>query len=502
MTGTLARIAIAGRDRRRRRADRGRGASRMRAHRRRRLVLDDRPRFRRSPRSFAPRTAPARSPARIAARSAACSRPCCLAAARVVRTSTAPPRRRHCRSRRSAPTSRRRGRRSRHVRARQRGDVLGRRRHADRAPDRPAGRARDRRRHDRRLRRDADRSVHCWGNTSSVGDGSSATIVTPVEVAGIGDAVQLGANDEGACVRRANGHVACWGTRFTDWTARTAQIHLVAARNSRHHRRDRSAPRVARGLRAPPGRAATRAGASTARPRASARRIARKRASASWVACSTSTFCGCTRRQHPVRRDHAHRVRPNPANTTELWKGSWYRGEHLCARAGGEITCQAALGRRTARPTSARSRSLASTARTSSRCTCRSSRKSTSCARPIAVATSAARAWSIDRAVSISVEGVRALAEGPVLPFSGDAATCAVTKDAAVTCWSDGGNGGEPHACVIPGITDAVEVAGGSMVGCALRKTGHVACWGDGNLVGNGARATRDWPVAVRGVAL
>jgi hypothetical protein len=54
----------------------------------------------------------------------------------------------------------------------------------------------------------------------------------------------------------------------------------------------------------------------------------------------------------------------------------------------------------------------------------------------------------------------------------------------------------------IPGLTDAVEVAGGNLYACARRTSGKVVCWGVADFLGNGDRPTRDTPGSVRGVVL
>ena len=62
--------------------------------------------------------------------------------------------------------------------------------------------------------RKSDGTVFCWGfnNWNQLGNsGSIANLYSPIQVAGITDAVQVEAGNEFACVRKSNGQVRCWG---------------------------------------------------------------------------------------------------------------------------------------------------------------------------------------------------------------------------------------------------------------------------------------------------
>jgi alpha-tubulin suppressor-like RCC1 family protein len=63
--------------------------------------------------------------------------------------------------------------------------------------------------------RKLDATVHCWGlnNWNQLGNsgGSTANLSSPIQVAGITDAVQVEAGYEFACIRKSNGQVRCWG---------------------------------------------------------------------------------------------------------------------------------------------------------------------------------------------------------------------------------------------------------------------------------------------------
>lgn len=65
----------------------------------------------------------------------------------------------------------------------------------------------------------ASRLVSCWGNGQErqlAGDGSGGSRSTPIQVAGISDAVQVGIGLYHACARRRSGEIACWGNDTSD----------------------------------------------------------------------------------------------------------------------------------------------------------------------------------------------------------------------------------------------------------------------------------------------
>lgn len=64
----------------------------------------------------------------------------------------------------------------------------------------------------------ADKTVKCWGGLNDLGilgDGTGASSLVPVSVAGVDDAVQLGSSLYQACVVRTSGDVKCWGWNFS-----------------------------------------------------------------------------------------------------------------------------------------------------------------------------------------------------------------------------------------------------------------------------------------------
>lgn len=78
----------------------------------------------------------------------------------------------------------------------------------------------------------------------------------------------------------------------------------------------------------------------------------------------------------------------------------------------------------------------------------------------------------------------------------GSMSACAVLSDGTVMCWGGNGSGevGQPltvkntTALTVAGVTDATSIASGSQTMCALRKGGGVQCWGSNwsGTLGNG----------------
>jgi alpha-tubulin suppressor-like RCC1 family protein len=87
--------------------------------------------------------------------------------------------------------------------------------------------------------------------------------------------------------------------------------------------------------------------------------------------------------------------------------------------------------------------------------------------------------------------------------------TCARRASGAVACWGDNyygqiGDGTtvqRERPVLVPGVTDAVEIAVGFHI-CARRASGAVLCWGQNTFgqVGDGVRGDRTTPAAVTGL--
>ena len=340
-----------------------------------------------------------------------------------------------------------------------------------------------------------DRSVKCWGDQSAIGTGVPAFSTTPTDVDGITDAVELAASGESACVRRANGHVACWGARLTDdWNARSRAVDLAP----------REVPGVtdAKALFVAISHACVRRANGHVACWGFNGKVTRHTAvdvpayaHATWLGMGDREVCALVGRRLECGGRVVDRFHHVPDGTTEIWMGSWYRGEYLCARAHGTVTCQedwSAHGENDLDDVTfeglddAVAIAMPENQEIDQLCAAQPSGD---------VACMA----MTDRTMKLvpGVTGVRAFGTGPI--SVGTAARCAVTGQHTVACWAD------PAAVwTVPGITDAVEVAGGDGFGCVRHATGTVSCWGFPDYVGGGGatRATRDTAVAVPDVAL
>ena len=341
-----------------------------------------------------------------------------------------------------------------------------------------------------------DRTVRCWGDHAAVGSGVGATVATPVDASGIADAVQLAASGETACVRRANGRVACWGSRLTDDSG--ARGIDLAPRDTgiADAREIFVARRVACARRANNRVSCWGYDGTTMRTRPTDMPAL---ARASWLGVLEADVCGLVDGALVcgVRTDTTF---PIPQGTTELWRGSWYRGSYQCARVAGQakLVCEQHWSGRNGQldrnPTDLGidladvvALQLPVMQEIPSVCVVKHDGS---------VACTAITGDSPTTTIA-GVVGVTAFGEGPQREFNGFGATCAVTADHGVACW--------PAAATVQrvnGITDAAVVAGGDLFACALRTNGKVSCWGDSSFVGTGDRATTSTPAIVPGVAL
>jgi hypothetical protein len=210
-------------------------------------------------------------------------------------------------------------------------------------------------------------------------------------------------------------------------------------------------------------------------------------AHASWLGVLEADVCGLVDDALVcgARTDTAFAI---PKGTTALWRGSWDHVAYQCARvaAAPKLACE---------PHNPIDVALDLSDVAALQLPVRQENPSMCVANHAGEVSCAAITGDAPAAPVAGVTGVTAFGEGPHDP-NGVAATCAVTADHTIACWRD--------ATVqrVPGISDAVSIAGGPRFACALRTTGKVACWGDRNFVGNGDRASTSTPAIVPGVAL
>jgi len=60
----------------------------------------------------------------------------------------------------------------------------------------------------------SDSKIKCWGDNSygQLGDGTTTTRTTPVEVSGISDATAISAGTSHSCAVLSDGSIKCWGS--------------------------------------------------------------------------------------------------------------------------------------------------------------------------------------------------------------------------------------------------------------------------------------------------
>ena len=91
---------------------------------------------------------------------------------------------------------------------------------------------------------------------------------------------------------------------------------------------------------------------------------------------------------------------------------------------------------------------------------------------------------------------------------AGGQRSCAALSSGHLECWGFGGRVlEEPDSKDVPvevrNVTDATQVTGGSAYSCALKSNGDVNCWGSGDLgrLGDGYIGSTDVPIEVQGIA-
>lgn len=302
--------------------------------------------------------------------------------------------------------------------------------------------------------RRAGGSVVCWGENEEgqLGDGTITSRATPGAVSGLVDAVQIAAGETGACARRATGAVVCWGanTLGTLGDGTTAIRQLV--------------PAAVVGLSDAIGIAFANLGGCAIRAGGSvvcwgANSLGQLGDGLTHEACSLgSQISDCSRVPVPV---------PGINDATAISRST----RHVCVRrTTGTVSCWGGGDEG----------ELGDGLRTKS-------------AVPVNV-------LNMNNATSITVAY---------------RSTCALRSGGQVACWgfrADGALGvpipdppepGPASPNDIPGLTDAISLAGNSLFGgtarCAMRPLGRISCWGDNRFGGlaNGTTAQKHTPTDV-----
>jgi hypothetical protein len=324
---------------------------------------------------------------------------------------------------------------------------------------------------------DASMEVQCWGQWSLVGRGDMGRWTqTPVEVAGIADAVGIALNGSrersrgAACALLRSGHVSCWGDGLP--VGRGPRPPLVVEGLDDARAIDFDDDDVARAVRGN-GTAVRwsvgRGGADLA-PIEGAHDVARM--AGDCVLHGTGTV-SC--------KDQGSTWRPVAGLADAVSIGWDERTDQLCAvRRDRRVACSKALGPLIDPGIHDGVQAIGDDI-------LRASGQVTAVLIQAPVEDPAAMPFG-----TADVEGITDATELAV----GDSSTlsCVVRRGGTVACWSSRGPEYaelyDPVGLVqVPGLSDATHVAVGDIFACAVRASGAVACWGLSRrgVLGNGA---------------
>lgn len=334
--------------------------------------------------------------------------------------------------------------------------------------------------------------VSCWGlNDGALGNGSPHLSASPVAVTDLTDATDLAAGLHHTCATRADGSVACWGGNNSGQlgTGTTSSLPTLT-------------PVAVTGLTDATSVEAGRIHTCATRTDGS-------------VACWGWNGAG-TLGDASLGPISSVPVPVTGITDADAVTGGWY---HSCALRNGSVACWGSgtsgqLGDGTTAATSPattvqKPHAVGSVAEVTTG-------TDHSCAR---FANGTVGCWGIGSLVgSVVMESpptptpVTALT-GATSVAAGEGHTCAVRADGTVVCWGDDqygqlgtgiSTGGSRTPVPVVGLTDAVAVSAGGNHTCALREDGTVACWGYNGTgqLGEGATGAHSaTPVAVVGLS-
>jgi len=310
----------------------------------------------------------------------------------------------------------------------------------------------------------------CWGDAEYLGDGRTYE-VSPVTVVGVRDAVQVVVAHEATCVRRATGGVACWGRQLG-----AVGRDVIAG----YH----NVPVDIPGIRDAIDLAVAWHGACV-------------RQRGGDVTCWTDTVAGPPVIDKVAAFAGATRLLLEPASR--------------CALVGKGVTC--GFGALSAvLPSGVREvwlgfeRVCARYPDNRVRCTHANDPAVTLEADVASVGFGLMDTCQVSTAGAVACR--RALGDPPSpvsgLPAPAIAVTgaqldvCALLRDGRVACWDEPEeNTGPREAKLLPGISDAVEIAGDTFNGCVRHANGTVSCWGVHTFVGDGKGGDITTPVVL-----
>jgi alpha-tubulin suppressor-like RCC1 family protein len=324
--------------------------------------------------------------------------------------------------------------------------------------------------------------IDCWGENGDgqLGNGTTTSTDTPVEAGGVTNAIQVDASSTHTCALLSTGHIDCWGQgiygQLGDGTTTSTDTPVEVSGVTN----------------------ATQVSATCAL------------LSTGHIDCWGDNYFGqlgngtTTSTDTPVEVDGV-------TNATQVAAGN----SHTCALLStGHIDCwgynySGQLGNGTTTntdmPVEVDGVTSATQVATGSAYTCTLlSTGHIECWGGSAAQLGNGAIRSTDTPVEVS--GLTSAAE----VTAGDLHTCALLSTGHVDCWGENeygqlGNGvttNNDTPVEVIGVTNATQVAAGNYHTCALLSTGHIECWGENDLgqLGNGTTTQSDTPIEVIGV--
>lgn len=300
-----------------------------------------------------------------------------------------------------------------------------------------------------------DGTVACWGNNDfgQLGDGTFTPRTSPVPVASLTGVISIAAGSFHTCAILASGAVRCWGDNFDGQLgtggnlSSTTPVAVVGLTN---------ALSLAAG---------------------SAHTCAVRSGGAVW--CWGDNSLGQLGTGTVGGHSYAPVQGPFPLNSGIVAVASG--ANHSCALGGsGGVVCWGAddlgqLGTGSSSPPSGKPVGVPIGFATDI-----AARNNSSCARGV---DGTLRCWGDDALGQLGDGGntkptlpVLAQVSPTVVAIDG---SCAILVDGTVTCWGTNFTASGLPGPPIPGVTDAVEIAGGDAFGCAFTAGGNIRCWGD-----------------------
>jgi alpha-tubulin suppressor-like RCC1 family protein len=334
--------------------------------------------------------------------------------------------------------------------------------------------------------------IDCWGRNESgqLGNGTTASSSTPVEVQGVANATEITAGRHASCALLSSGHVECWGGN---------EVGQLGGGTMGHS----SIPVQAQGI-----------------------SDATQVTAGDYHACATLStgHIECWGEdEYGQLGDGSKDNRDTPVEVLGISSAIQVTGggEHSCASlSSGDVDCwgnnksgQLGDGTTASSSTPVEVRGISNAAKVAAS-------DESSCA---LLSTGHVDCWGNNVWGQLG-NGTATTSSTPVEVLgisdatqvaAGDYHACALLSTGHIDCWGNNlsgelgdGSEGEENGISTPvevrGLTNATEVAAGGTHSCALLSTGEVDCWGFnhfGGELGDGSEENSDIPVGVHGIS-